>query len=277
VVVVLAVMLGLVACDGDDATTDEQPAPADDGAGADGATDDEEPVALPDVVLLGRDEVDLDAAPDTLDGTIASAVADLPDGWNAAVVPDAVLGPFVVGLPDGATVWRVGEDLGPLRDAVDDEPWLRYWDPILADASDAAEGASLRAVLVLPGGVDGTGGPAASSELHLTVSATPRQDLPVDDPAAVAEAFAETFREQQLEVETTTTERAGDDEVAAVTATTPDDEFDDGVARRFQQWFYPEPGTSVLWSVTCEGPAPDAATVDATCPVVLGSFRPPPR
>jgi hypothetical protein len=197
------------------------------------------------------------------------------------VVPDAVLGPFVVGLPCGATVWRVGEDLDLLREVVADGSWLRYWGPILTDASAAADGSSLRAVLVLPGGAEASGGAAptsgAAAELHLTVHATPRQDLPADDPAAVAEAFAETFRAQQLTVERTTTERAGDEEVAAVVATTPDDEFDDGVARRFQQWFYPEPGTSVLWSVTCGGPVPDAAAVDVTCPVVLASFRTPPR
>jgi hypothetical protein len=247
------------------ATTEESPSTEGDDPGADAAP------GLPDVATIHPDDVDPDAAPDTLDGVIASAAAALPEGWNATVVADPGLGPYVLGLPEAATVWRVGDDLSSLREAATDEAWWRYWQPILTDANEAADSSSLRAAAVLPSPTDD------GAELHLTITATPQQDLPVDDPDAVAESFADTFRAQQLSVDGVGTERAGDLEVAALTLTTPEGEFDDGVPRRLHQWFYPEQGAPVLWSVTCEGPVPAADVVDEVCPVVLSSFRTPPR
>jgi hypothetical protein len=224
--------------------------------------------ALPDVLTI--DVAEVDTAPDDagIDGTVASAAAGLPATWKVAVVPDASLGPYVVGVPGGATVWRVGDDLGPLRDAGDGSAWLRYWEPILAEANDAVEGSSLRAAVVLgEGDADG----------HLTITATPIQDLPADDPETIAERFGETFSDQGLTVDEVGTDVAGDAEVAALILTTPADEFDDGVPRRLRQWFYPEVGAPILWSLTCEGPATDPGRVDATCEPLLASFRPPPR
>jgi hypothetical protein len=274
----------LVACDADDQDLDpaaEAPDPGtteaepEDPTGPDApaAGDGEEGVAgpdptLPEVQLLAPDEVDGDPDAGGLDGAVASAAGDLPDGWSVAVVPDPHLGPYVVGVPEGAIVWRVGDDLDPLRDAAAGTAWLRYWEPILVEAGEAGEGSSLRAAVVLD---EDDGG------RHLTVTATPIQDLPPDDPEAVAERFAETFDVQGLTVEEASTATAGDLEVAALTATTPDDEFDDGVPRRLRQWFYPEGETPVLWSLTCEGPAPDADEVDAACDPLLASFRAPPR
>lgn len=277
----------LAACDGGDQVSDDATGPPTDEAtepdvtdpGAGDPTDPGEETAdpgdaagpdptLPEVQLLAPDEVDGDPDADGLDGAVASAAADLPDGWQVAVVPDPHLGPYVVGVPDGATVWRVGDDLDPLRDAAADTAWLRYWEPILVEASEAGEGSSLRAAVVLEGGDDGR---------HVTVTATPIQDLPPDDPDAVADRFAGTFDDQGLTVEEASTATAGDLEVAALTVTTPDDEFDDGVPRRLRQWFYPEAETPVLWSLTCEGPAPDADGVDAACDPLLASFRAPPR
>lgn len=263
----LATCLLLVACDRDGGPdvdgADPAEQPAEDGDGED--------VALPDVVTIDPDEVDEEASPDTLDGRIASAAADLPEGWEAAVVADPVLGPYVLGLPRGSVVWRVGDDLAPLLDGVQDEAWSRYWADILEEAGGAGDTSSLRAAVLL-GGAEG-----ADTELHLTISATPPQDLPIDDPAAIARFFADSSRQQQLEVEEATTAQAGDHEVAALTMVTPDDEFDDGVPRRLRQWFYPEAGAPLLWSVTCEGPVPAADTVDERCPVVLAAFRTPPR
>jgi hypothetical protein len=269
-VAVLAAASVLVACDGDDAPSrGEDPPPADGGADPEEDAGDDQAGTLPEVVLLDRDEVERDAADGTLDGALASALEGTPDGWQLAVVPDPDLGPYVLGLPPGSQVWRVGEDLGPLTGAAEDEAWIAYWEPVLADASEAAATSSLRAAVVLPaGGADG-------AELHLTLSATPQQDLPVDDPQAVAEAFAESFGQAGLDVDEVGTATAGPREVAALAATTPDDEFEDGVPRRLRQWFTPDP--PVLWSVTCEGPAPATAVVDETCPSVLASFRPPPR
>jgi hypothetical protein len=224
--------------------------------------------ALPDVLTIDVDEVDTAPGDEGIDGTVASAAAALPGTWQVAVVPDAALGPYVVGVPGGATVWRVGDDLGPLRDAGDGTAWLRYWEPILTEASEVADGSSLRAAAVLgDGDADG----------HLTVTATSIQDLPADDPGTIAERFGETFAEQGLTVAEVGTAVAGGAEVAALTLTTPEDEFDDGVPRRLRQWFYPEVGAPVLWSLTCEGPATDPDRVDATCDPLLASFRPPPR
>lgn len=272
----LATVLVLAGCDGgDDSPPDadasderpgEQPPEADDGADPDADLPD-----LPDVATIDPDDVESAADPDTLDGRIASAASDLPGDWAVTVVADPTLGPYVVGLPPAATVWRVGDDLEPLRDAVADDAWLAYWDPILSEASDAVDSSSLRAAASLPAPAD------ADVELHLTISATPRQDLPTDDPAALADAFAEAFADQQLEVEDVRTEQAGEQEVGAVTSTTPDDEFEDGVPRRLVQWFYPEVEAPIVWSVTCEGVASDAATVDEVCADVLASFRAPPR
>jgi hypothetical protein len=253
-----------------DATDDEVEAGAtdDDGdAPAETETVGPDP-ALPDVLTIDVAEVDTTADGAGIDGTVASAAAGLPEDWQVAVVADAELGPYVVGVPGGATVWRVGDDLGPLRDAGDGSAWLRYWEPILVEANDVADGSSLRAAVALGDG---------DEDGHLTITATPIQDLPADDPSAVAERFGETFAEQGLTVEDVGTASAGDADVAAVTLTTPDDEFDDGVPRRLRQWFYPEVGTPVLWSLTCEGPATDPGQVDATCDPLLASFRPPPR
>jgi hypothetical protein len=273
--VVLLAALALAGCDGDDDPvpddSDTTAQPEDDADGADDPDGAEDDVALPDVATIDRDEVLGEPDPDTFDGRVASAAADLPDGWEVAVVADPVLGPYLVGLPGGATVWRVGDDLEPLVGASTDDAWVRYWEPILTEAGAAGDTSSLRAAAVLPD-VDGDG-----TELHLTINATPQQDLPVEDPAAVAGFFADTFRDQQLDVEEVTTGRVGDDEVGAVTMVTPDDEFEDGVPRRLRQWFYPEAGSPVLWSITCEGPVTAAEVADETCPVVLASFRSPLR
>jgi hypothetical protein len=262
----------LAACDrGDEppvATPGDAEQATDEGGGGPPG-EDAEAATPPDVVFLTVDEVVTDVEADTLDASVANVAAGLPEGWVVAVVPDPALGPFVVGLPEGATVWRVGEDLVSLRAGTDDAAWLRYWEPVLAEASEAGDGSSLRSVVAIPGG-------DAADDLHLTLNATPPQDLPVDDPAALADAFAASFRDQGLEVEEATTTRAGDDEVGAVTVTTPTDEFDDGVPRRLHQWFYPEVASPVLWSVTCGGPAP-TPTVDEVCPTVLAAFRTPVR
>ena len=264
----LCVAFLLAACDGgEDAPTDDTEAAGDGTDAPDGAPADGPP--LPDVATVEPEEVEEDADPDSLDGRIASAAADLPDGWAATVVADPILGPYVIGLPSDATVWRVGDDLQPLRDAVGDDAWLRYWDPVLAAADEVADSSSLWAAVVLWGGSD--------DELHLTITATPREDLPADDPEAVAASFADTFRDQRLTVVDVTTQPAGDREVAALTLETPEDEFDDGVPRRLLQWFHPEPDGPVFWSVTCGGPVPAAATVDERCPTALASFRTPPR
>jgi hypothetical protein len=273
--VLAATALVVAACDAGEATDPDatdgevEAAAPDDGGDAPAGTGTAGPdPTLPDVLTIDVDEVDTTPDDTGIDGTVASAAAGLPETWQVAVVADAALGPYVVGVPGGATIWRVGDDLGPLRDAGDGSAWLRYWEPILVEANDAADGSSLRAAVVLGDG---------DEDGHLTITATPIQDLPADDPATIAERFGETFAEQGLTVEEFGTATAGDVEVAAVTLTTPDDEFDDGVPRRLRQWFYPEVGAPVLWSVTCEGPATDPDQVDATCDPLLASFRPPPR
>ncbi len=273
VAALLATALLLVACADDGEAPPEADAPTE--QPADDASD--TPAAdLPEVATIDPDDVEEAADPGTLDGRIASSADDLPDGWAVTVVADPTLGPYVIGLPARAVVWRVGDDLEPLRDAVEDAAWLAYWDPILTEASDAVDSSSLRAAAVLPSDVTGAG-PGAGAEVHLTISATPRQDLPVDDPAALAEAFAGAFADQQLEVQDVGTGRAGEVEVGAVTSLTPDDEFEDGVTRRLVQWFYPEVDAPVVWSVTCEAVASAAAVTDEVCPTVLAAFRTPPR
>jgi hypothetical protein len=262
---VLVTALALAGCDRDDGPD------ADDVEPTAQPGDDADDVELPDVATIDPDEVEHDADPDTLDGRIASAAADLPDGWDAAVVADPVLGPYVLGLPRGSVVWRVGDDLAPLLDGVRDEAWADYWAAVLEEAGEAVDSSSLRAAVLL-GGAEGPG-----AELHLTITATPPQDLPTEDPQAVAEFFADSFRQQRLEVEEATTEQAGGAEVAAITMVTPDDEFEDGIPRRLRQWFYPERGAPLLWSITCEGPVPASDVVDEICPTVLASFRTPPR
>jgi hypothetical protein len=276
---IAAAALAVAGCDADpDGTAAD---PDTDGGEVEDAAPDDDPgdelsdqdtagpdPALPDVVTIDVDEVDTTAEATGIDATVVSAATGLPDTWQVAVVADAALGPYVVGVPAGATLWRVGDDLGPLRDAAAGSAWLRYWEPILEEAGEAGDGSSLRAAAVLDDEADGE---------HLTITATPIQDLPADDPAAIAERFAETFTAQGLTVEEVATAAAGDAEVAALTLTTPDDEFDDGVPRRLRQWFYPEVGGPVLWSVTCEGPAPEVDRVDAVCDPLLASFRPPPR
>jgi hypothetical protein len=271
--------LVVAGCDADPDPTDGDPDATDREVedAAPGAEPGDEPTeqdtagpdpALPDVLTIDVDEVDTTSDATGIDATVVSAATGLPATWQVAVVADAALGPYVVGVPAGATFWRVGDDLGPLRDAAAGSAWLRYWEPILEGAGEAGDDSSLRAAAVLDG--DGEGE-------HLTVTATPIQDLPADDPAAIADRFAETFTEQGLTVEEVGTAAAGDAEVAALALTTPADEFDDGVPRRLRQWFYPEVAGPVLWSLTCEGPAPEVDRVDGTCDPLLASFRPPPR
>lgn len=274
--------VAFAACDGgsggaDDGEATDPAAPSDGESGPDGQPGAEaapDP-PLPEIVTIDPTDVEADTGVGGLDDVIASAVDGLPDGWVVAVVPDPELGPYVVGLPAGSTVWRVGDDLGALQTAAGDGPWWRFWEPILQEAGEASSTSSLRSAVALTDAdstpVSGDGG------AHLTITATPLQDLPADDPADVADRFAETFEDQGLTVDEVGTADAGDDEVAALALTTPADEFDDGIPRALRQWFYPDAEASTLWSVTCEAPAPATDMIAQVCDPLLPTFRPPPR
>lgn len=259
-VAVLAALVLLGACD------DGPGSPASDPPAASEAEDGGP--ELPEVSTVDPADVDPDADPGGIDAAIASASAELPERWRVHVVPDPTLGPYVVGLPVDATVWRVGDELDPIGEAAADTAWWRRWEPVLDEASQVAETSSLRSVVVLPDA-------APDDAVHLTIDATPIQDLPPDDPAGVGERFAEAFGDQGLTVDEVGTATAGDREVAALTLTTPADEFDDGVPRKLRQWFYPD--APVMWSVTCEVPEPLAGATTEACTAALSSFRPPPR
>jgi hypothetical protein len=253
------------AADAGDAGGDTGDAPGDTGdAGRDAAE-------LPDVTTVDPDAADPDDGDGilTLDELIAASGADVPDDWATTVVPDPLYGPFLVSLPPAATVWRVGDDLEPLRDAAADTPWLRYWDPLLTEASGEVELASLRGAVVLPDVLDDT-------RVHLTVNlAQIEEGTPVD-----VEELVERFGEAQpagYTINATGTEEVDEDAVGTVVLTTPDDEFDDGVPRRLQQWFYPEAGVGLLWGVTCEAPLPQAEPAAEVCTDILSSFRTSPR
>ncbi|MTV25132.1 hypothetical protein FTX61_06835 [Nitriliruptoraceae bacterium ZYF776] len=273
----------LVACDGtDDAPADDVPAddvPADD-VPADDVPADDVPAddvpegpdpALPAATFLDVDEVDLDAEAGTLDGDIAEAAASLPDGWQVAVVADPELGPYVLGVPAGTVVWRAGDDVDVLAQATRDTAWGRYWLPIAEDVSAQPDGASLRAIHVLADVLDG------DDVVAVQVNVTGVQDLPVEDPSATAERFAESFEEQGLEIDDVGVATVGERELGTVRYLTPDDEFDDGVARRIEQWFHPEPDAGLLWSLVCDAPVTRADEVADPCDAVLGSFHPPRR
>lgn len=283
-VLLVAAAVALAACDDADDSTppsdaDDPTAPAE---GPDESSDGDEPgasqVDLPPVVRLdpveveddaaGGDEADDGSADAPLDDLVRDAVGDLPDGWQVAVVPDGTLGPYVVGIPADAVVWRSGDDLGELRAATETTDWGDYWLPIAEDAGASADSSSLRAIVVL----DDT-----DDVVSVQINATGVQDLLVDDPLATAQRFAESFEQQGLDVDEVDVATAGEREVGTVRYRTPDDEFDSGVARRVEQWFHPEPDGELLWSVVCDAPVTQEAAAEESCRAVLRSFRPPPR
>jgi hypothetical protein len=266
--VVLAALLVVSACD--PADTDDDPADPDP---TEDVTDDDPDDADPDDPAASPDDVDevdeLDLTPEdrvSVDELVASAEADLPDGWEITVVEDELTSPFVLGLPDDVLVWAVEQDPDEVLDAVEGTAWGDYWGDLL-EAEDTS-GSSVRAF-----GVDTALVDDDVVSVQVTISPADREQLPLDDPEALAEAFEAAFEEQGLSAIEAGTRDWADTQVAAVEFDVPEDAI--GAPRRAVQWFFPEPGVGVLWSVTCDTPPDPDAEVEALCDGALASFRPP--
>jgi hypothetical protein len=264
VVTALAIAcLAVSACTAEEGETSDGQTSDDADTEVDGGADGEP--ALPGVTTVDPDE----AGGSALDTAVASSAEDAPDGWETTVVPDPRYGPYVLTLPADAVVWRIGDDLDALESATDGTAWWEYWAEVLDEARDQVELSTLRAAVVLPEAVE-------DEDAHLTLNLAQVAEDQLDDPAALAQGFADG-PQGEFTVEDVGTAQAGDLEVGTVVLTTPDDEFADGIPRRLEQWFYPEAPVELLWSVTCEAPAPSGFVGAELCDEVLGSFRVPAR
>lgn len=263
VTVFAIVSLALSACTAQEGDAPDTP-DVDGQADPEGGAPEDEP-ELPGVTTVDPD----DAGDSALDTAVASSAENVPEGWETSVVPDPVYGPYVLTLPANATVWRIGDELDELEAATDGTAWWTYWAEVLDEARDEVELSTLRAAVVLPGA-------AQDEDAHLTLNLAQVAEDQLEDPAALAQGFADG-PQGEFTIEEVGTAEAGDREVGTVVLTTPDDEFDDGVPRRLEQWFYPEAMVELLWSVTCEAPAPSGDVGAELCDEVLGTFRVPER
>lgn len=187
---------------------------------------------------------------------------ELPEGWQLVTVTDALTGPFQVAVPDDAVGWAVGSPLTALADAATGTDWWAFWEPRLGPLT--AELSNVRAMLAVPEGDD---------VRSVQVNVTPYDlDVPPEDAAGIAEAFAIVAEAQGGEVvdrSTVAYDGPEVDEVAQVVQQV-DPEV---LAREAWQRFIPAPEENALWSVQCDGPLGD--DLETFCAGVLDAFRPP--
>ncbi len=252
-VVLACVPLLLVACD-----------PADDVPDTD----------VSDDVAPGEDpEVEADEAPDDPEAdedpsVVADVEAALPDGWTAVLIEDEPTGAYVLGAPEEAAVWWVGEDLDPLFAVADGTDWWAFWQPRLVPLEPDIS--NIRAMAVAPGDAVGLD---EDEVISLQVNLTPFDlDVDPDDAEAIAEIYAGIFESQGSDVTDVDVVDHPGPEVDAVAelAFTLDPELID---RDVRQRFVPVPEVGALWSLQCD--VPRGADLHEVCDIALDAFRPP--
>ena len=259
------VPLLLVACDPSEDAPDTDAPEEDPGAEAD---DDPGPEADADV------DAEADDAPDDppagADQELAADVdAALPEGWTAELIEDEPTGAYVLGTPDEAAVWWVGEDLDPLFAVADGTDWWAFWRPRLVPLEPDIS--NIRAMAVAPGEAVGLD---EDEVISLQVNLTPFDlDVEPDDAEAIAEIYAGIFESQGSDVTDVAVIDHPGPEVDAVAelAFTLDPEL---IERDVRQRFVPVPQVGALWSLQCD--VPSGADLDEVCDVALDAFRPPP-
>jgi hypothetical protein len=208
----------------------------------------------PDTALPGDTDPDPEITPEP--------DPDLPEGWEAVLVPDEQTGPFRLGTPEQAQVWAVGAPLGPLEEVASGTDWWAFWEPRLASVEP--ETSNVRAMVAIPDD-------AGVRSLQINVD---QYDLDVDpdDAQGIAEALALIAEAQGNELLATGTEPYDGpevDEVGQIVFSVDPDLLD----RDVQQRFYPAPEENALWSVQCDGPS--GVDLAAVCDEALDAFRPP--
>ncbi len=219
------------------------------------------PLSMP--VLFGLALVVAACSGGTTDPGASEAQAAVPDSWSTEVVDDEQVGPFVVSVPDGATRWAPGQDLGDLSEATSGTDWADFWLPQL---EQAAVDSNIRTIVAE---TDAIGGEVVSWQINVT----PRgDDGDFDEPQELARRLADGLAFQGLEIDDAGTATWNDRTIAAVSFRVPEDIFG-GEPRFVRQWFFPRSEPAALWSLSCDGPDDPATTADI-CATALEGFRP---
>lgn len=193
----------------------------------------------------------------------ADAVAQqLGAGWDAAVVTDARDGTFVVGHPEEAEVWRIGEPTDALAQLTDGTAWGGFWLPALADAS--VDRSNVRSVVVDASTLDGD---VVSWQVNVN-AADPGLEMPTDE---LADDLRTRFEAQGLEVAEARSVRWNDRDIALVAFTVPAEVFN-GEARYVRQWYISADEPAAMWSFSCDAPEDPALTAEM-CRTGLDGFR----
>ena len=259
----------LAACTpGEDDPAPAPEAPADEPDGVDDPDGPDEPDDPAEESPLGEITDDEAGAADRDPPPADEVEAALPEGWAATVVEDDRTGPYLVGAPEDAVVWAVGEDLDPLFVLAEGTDWWAFWQPRLVPLEPDI--ANVRAMVVAPGDAVGID---PDEVLSIQVNLTPFDlDVEPDDAAAIAEIYAAIFESQGSEVtDARVVDHGGPevDEVAEVAHTLDPQLLDRDVRQRF----VPIPEIGALWSVQCDGPS--GADLAEACDAALDAFRPP--
>lgn len=193
----------------------------------------------------------------------SDAQAAVPDSWSAEVVDDEQVGAFVVSVPDGATRWAPGQDLGELTEATSGTDWGAFWLPQL---EEAAVDSNIRMIVTETTAIE-------DEVVSWQVNVTPRgDDGAFDEPEELARGLADGLAFQGLEIDDAGTTRWNDQTIATVSFRVPGEVFG-GEPRFVRQWFFPRDEPSALWSLSCDGPDDPDTTADI-CATALDGFRP---
>ncbi len=261
--------LFLVACDPSEDAPDTDV--SEDAPGEDPGTEaDDDPGAEADDDLDAEADDAPDDPPAGADQELAADVeAALPEGWTAALVEDEPTGAYVLGAPEEAAVWWVGEDLDPLFVVADGTDWWEFWQPRLVPLEPDVS--NIRAMAVAPGEAVGLD---ADEVVSFQVNLTPFDlDVDPDDAEAIAEIYAGIFESQGSDVtDVDVVDHPGPevDAVAELAFTLPAELIERDVRQRF----VPVPEVGALWSLQCD--VPSGADLDEVCDIALDAFRPPP-
>lgn len=193
----------------------------------------------------------------------AEAVAEeLGTGWDAAVVADARDGTFVLGHPEAAEVWRIGEPTDALAQLTDGTAWGTFWLPALTATS--VDRSNVRAVVVDTSTLDGD---VVSWQVNVNAS-DPGLELRVDE---LVDDLRSRFEGQGLEVDEARSASWNDRDIALVAFPVPAEVFD-GEARYVRQWYISVDEPAAMWSFSCDAPAEPARTAEL-CRTGLDGFR----
>ncbi|TVR37755.1 MAG: hypothetical protein EA388_00940, partial [Nitriliruptor sp.] len=189
--------------------------------------------------------------------------AAVPDSWSAEVVDDEQVGAFVVSVPDGATRWEPGQNLGDLSEATSGTDWADFWLPRL---EEAAVDSNIRTIVTETAAIE-------QEVVSWQVNVTPRgDDGEFDEPEELARNLADGLAFQGLEIDDAGTTAWNDQTIATVSFRVSGEVFG-GEPRFVRQWFFPRDEPSALWSLSCDGPDDPDATADI-CATALDGFRP---